>query len=301
MNEKKDLVITDCSHRDSELTRLGLLRSSSLFCDGVSLSGWRDMDDPEEVTLYTAEICGSGMDLLQRLVDDGLAPVWSSVLVAAQRSGRGQSGRVWHSPPGNVYGSLRLPTFDSTWRNTTSLLVGAGVLSVLLEMNLDARIKWPNDILVGSRKVCGILIEERHDLVKAGIGLNLKSAPSPHLMRDGYAAQAAFLADFGVKISPAEMWIRLVRRIKKVVIKTTSGLSREEFVENMVPRLAYLGETVAVNTGNGKNRTGTLLGLDPCGGITLRTSAGDQVFYSGGMYSPSVNRSEKGALSVKDF
>lgn len=284
----RDCIIADS--RAQELIRLGFKRSSSLSCNGLILSGWRDINEPEDVTLFTAEVCSSTMDLMQRLVSDGLAPIWSSVLCRAQLSGRGQFGRVWRSPPGNMYGSLRIPALDEPWQNLSFLLVAAGALGVLLDLNLDARLKWPNDILVGSRKVCGILIEEREGAITAGIGLNIKSAPDPSLLRDSSATTAACLTDFGVNVSAPEMWLLIVRAVKRVIMDTTSSISAGEFVENMASCLAYKGETVIIDRGNDTDRTGTLVGLNPHGGIKIKTSAGDEVFHSGALRPLFSNR-----------
>lgn len=278
---------TGSSDWDSVLITFGLRKECSLSQDGGRVARWRAQDNREGFTLFTAGACSSSLDLAWQIADDDLLPVWASVLVTSQTSGRGQFRRLWHSPPGNVYGSLRLPVLTSAWRSLMPLLLGAGVLDVLLDLNLAARIKWPNDILVGSNKVAGILIEERQGVVMAGVGLNLVSSPSYDQMRGGYALPAGCLADFRVKTSPPEIWIQLVRHIRSRITMTTSELCKEEFIENLELHLAYVGETIILNTGNMENRTATLIGLDPGGGIKVRTSKGERVFCSGSIYPMS--------------
>lgn len=237
--------------------------------------------------IFTAGECSSSMDLAWQLVNEELLPPWGSVLVASQSSGRGRFGRHWHSPAGNLYASLRLPLLDAAWRDLVPLLLGAGVVDVLSDPAPAARIKWPNDIIVGYKKVGGILIEERDDTIVAGVGLNLVSSPSSVQMRSGCDLPAGCLTDFGVNMSPPDLWIRLVRHIRSGIRETTAKLSQKEFLENLEVHMAYVGETVVLSTPNEENRPATLVGLDAGGGIRVRTSAGEQVFCYGTIYSAS--------------
>ncbi len=275
---------TGSSDWEPVVTALGFWNECCLSHGGQRITCWRAGDDQEALTLFTSGPCSSSMDLAWQITADELFPTWASVLVTAQTSGRGQFRRTWHSPPGNVYGSLRLPELNSTWRNLTPLLLGAGVLSVLQDLNLPARIKWPNDLLVGSNKVGGILIEERHGVVIAGVGLNLVSSPSLGKMRNRHALPPGCLADFGVNVSPPEIWIHLVRNLRSEIEVTTSVTCRQTFVKNLEAHLAYVGETVILNAGNMQNRTATLVGLDSCGGIMVTTSEGQEVFCSGSIH-----------------
>ncbi len=103
------------------------------------------------------------------------------VLIAGeQTAGRGQYGRVWHSRPGHSLllsvilrppPDLRRPVVLTAW---AAVAIADAVYTL---SGVQARIKWPNDLLVRGKKVCGILIEQSgtgSDLVTvAGIGLNL--------------------------------------------------------------------------------------------------------------------------------
>lgn len=259
-------------------------KKRSLSRDGHILTCWQSGSRDDDLEVWTVEEFSSSMDLAWQLADDELLSPWTSVLVTSQSSGRGRFRRHWHSPQGNLYGSVRLPLLDSSWRGLMPLLLGAGVIDVLVNLNLAARLKWPNDILVGHKKVGGILIEERDDTVVAGLGLNVVSSPSGSLMRDGFTVPAGCLMDFGVTISAPELWIRLVRHMRSVIRGTSATSSPEVFLENLELHMAYVGETVVLSEGNGEDRRATLVGLDTTGGIRVRTSTGEQVVCSGTMY-----------------
>jgi BirA family biotin operon repressor/biotin-[acetyl-CoA-carboxylase] ligase len=102
--------------------------------------------------------------------NDGLA-----VLAAEQSAGRGQHGRTWVTPPGSSV-HLSVLVFPPPRLLRPAVMTAWAAVSVaeLIQrlIGLQAKIKWPNDVLLHGRKVCGILIEQAQGVV-AGIGLNL--------------------------------------------------------------------------------------------------------------------------------
>lgn len=116
-------------------------------------------------------------------------PEGTVIIAAEQTAGKGRLGRSWTSPPGEgLYLSivLRPPLpFDRLWQ--TAFVVSLAACEAIRQVSgLDARIKWPNDILIGDRKVCGILIETRgrgdaetRRPVIAGIGINVNNQSFP--------------------------------------------------------------------------------------------------------------------------
>jgi BirA family biotin operon repressor/biotin-[acetyl-CoA-carboxylase] ligase len=98
-----------------------------------------------------------------------------------QTRGRGTHGKTWQSPEGNLYFSLILTPKNSTAERNTmlSLVAGMGVVTTLKELfpNLPLSLKWPNDVLIDGKKVCGILLEQHEEAVIVGIGLNVKYFP----------------------------------------------------------------------------------------------------------------------------
>ncbi|WP_269077718.1 biotin--[acetyl-CoA-carboxylase] ligase [Sphingobium baderi] len=96
-----------------------------------------------------------------------------------QTGGRGRMGRSWESREGNLYCStaVRLRALDPTPH--TLALVAANAVHALIAPLADgqARIKWPNDVLVDDAKIAGILLERAGDAVIVGIGINVKDHP----------------------------------------------------------------------------------------------------------------------------
>jgi len=118
------------------------------------------------------------VDSTQRVAAD--LPPWSAVIAVHQTGGRGQRERSFTSDRGGFYLTAVLP-FDGDaagWRGF-ALAIGRGVLGALTGLGVEnLRLRWPNDLMIGPRKVGGILVEQggRHTLL-VGIGINITNRP----------------------------------------------------------------------------------------------------------------------------
>ena len=143
------------------------------------------------------------------------------VRAAEQVSGRGQRGRRWSSPPGNVYMSVLLQVPHAVRRAAeigfVAGLAVADAVDAVLPPGRRAAVKWPNDVLVGGGKIAGVLTELLDGgAAVVGVGLNVAHAPgdlpypatSLHAQGAG-AATAAGVAD-GVLDALAVRWAEWV-------------------------------------------------------------------------------------------
>ena len=119
-------------------------------------------------------------------------PEGTVVTARHQRAGRGRRGRDWWDEPGQslLVSVLLRPTGPSAVAPQLALVAGLAVAEALeAGAGVTARIRWPNDLLVDGRKVCGILAEaaseggRRLDHVILGIGINLNQAEFPDALR----------------------------------------------------------------------------------------------------------------------
>ncbi len=126
---------------------------------------------------------GSTNDRLKERARSG-ASEWTVVLADRQTAGRGRHGHSWVSPPGNLYSSVLLrPAFGADRVCLLPLAAGVAVAEALAACGVEAQLKWPNDVLVGGRKIAGILAEglagaSGVDVVVLGIGVNVNAAPA---------------------------------------------------------------------------------------------------------------------------
>ncbi|RYM12286.1 biotin--[acetyl-CoA-carboxylase] ligase [Sphingobium cupriresistens] len=96
-----------------------------------------------------------------------------------QTGGKGRLGRAWESPDGNLYCSTLVRLRPSDPLPHTLALVAANAVHALIAplCRGQARIKWPNDILVDGAKIAGILLERAGDAIVVGIGINVTGHP----------------------------------------------------------------------------------------------------------------------------
>lgn len=160
-------------------------------------------------TFHRFETVGSTNDLAAAMADDG-APEGTVVVADEQVSGRGRHGRTWVSSPGDgLYLSMILRPkveADRLWQLAfvTSVAAAEAVRHV---PGLDARTKWPNDVLVNGRKVSGILIEARRtsairSAVIVGVGINVNTLEFPPEIR---ATATSLTAELGGPVSRSDL------------------------------------------------------------------------------------------------
>ncbi len=108
-------------------------------------------------------------------------PAWSCLVADRQRAGRGRTGRAWVSDPGGLWCSAVVPTPApaSVW-TALPLVAGLAVIQAVAALGVQGqRLRWPNDIMIGNRKLAGILVERFHDdRVVIGMGLNISNDPA---------------------------------------------------------------------------------------------------------------------------
>ena len=148
--------------------------NAAALCHALVRPGglWRAV----EVTAVTGS---TNADLLARAA--GGAPEGLVLAAEEQRAGRGRMGRAWVAPPraALTFSLLVRPrTVPPARRGWLPLLAGVAVASAVHAVaSVDARLKWPNDVLVGPAKLGGILAEAAGDAVVVGIGLNVSTEP----------------------------------------------------------------------------------------------------------------------------
>jgi BirA family biotin operon repressor/biotin-[acetyl-CoA-carboxylase] ligase len=154
------------------------------------------------------------------------------LLAREQTAGRGQYGRTWHAPAGSSVlmsvllfppPALRRPALIVSW---AAVAVGEVVLA---STGTQARIKWPNDVLVGGKKVCGILIEQRNTACPdfplatvVGLGLNV-AQPAEAFVAAGLPMAASLLSVSGKVLATEEVADRLIMQMDEDYDRLLTG------------------------------------------------------------------------------
>ena len=127
---------------------------------------------------------------IKRLAKEG-ASEGTLALAEFQSAGRGRLGRSWEVPEGtSVMMSILLrPKFEPQYAPTLTLVMGMAVAKAVKNLGFDVSIKWPNDVVVSHKKICGILTEMgvrdgKIDYAVIGVGINVNIREFPAEMED---------------------------------------------------------------------------------------------------------------------
>ena len=201
----------------------------------------------------------------------------SLVIADEQTAGRGRLDRKWFTPRGTALAFsliLRPRPEEKPYITRVVGLAALAVADALRTRGLVSQVKWPNDVLLNGRKVAGILIEsvwsgEEVDCLVIGIGLNVLkgAAPSDELLQ--FPATSLEHA-----LGPDVERGKILHDILAGVIALRPHIGTDSFIALWEKALAYRGEQVRVEEGNGVSTTGRLLGLESDGSLKLNTEAG---------------------------
>jgi BirA family biotin operon repressor/biotin-[acetyl-CoA-carboxylase] ligase len=211
------------------------------------------------------EVCNSTNDEAARYARAG-ASHGTVVIAERQHAGRGREGRAWASPLGGLYMSAVMrPPLPLADVPPMTLAIGIAVCDAARAFGAPAVLKWPNDVLVGDKKLAGILVETQSqggklDSVIVGIGVNLEVVPS------AVADRATALAVDRERFI-SELFIQLERWVDRYV-----ACGVESIVPAWQARMAHGLSARAVIDGTAL--TGELAGIDPDGALLLRDDTG---------------------------
>jgi BirA family biotin operon repressor/biotin-[acetyl-CoA-carboxylase] ligase len=204
----------------------------------------------------------------------------SLVIADEQTAGRGRLDRKWFTPKGTALAFsliLRPTAEEKTYLTRMVGLAALAVVDTLQTRGLVAQIKWPNDVLLNGHKVAGILVEsvwsgEEVDCLVIGIGVNvLKSAAPPAELLHFPATSLE------ESLGPAVKREEILRDILAGMIALRPTVASDSFITSWEKALAFRGEQVQVEEGNGNLITGKLLGLESDGSLRLSDEQGNSV------------------------
>ena len=193
------------------------------------------------------------------------------VLADSQLAGEGRHGHTWHSEPGTgIYLSLVLP-------NTPVLTLALGIATVeaIAEATgIQCDIRWPNDLMLGGRKVAGILVQLVEGKAICGIGINVNH---PQFPEDLAPLATSLRLHAGREFAREKIILALIPQIESV-----TGEDQETILRLFTHASSYVaGRRVTVDQPGGK-LTGTTAGLDPAGFLKLRQDNGNETLILAG-------------------
>jgi BirA family biotin operon repressor/biotin-[acetyl-CoA-carboxylase] ligase len=210
-------------------------------------------------------------------------PHLSVLLTRDQRAGRGRLDRTWTAPPGSALAVsvlLRVEALPVAGRGWIPLLAGEAMTRAVAAQlpGRDVALKWPNDVLAGARKICGILAEVVPGdpfavVVGAGVNTRMPEGELPVPTATSFAVHGVeadedrLLADYltGLRDGIAELAVR----------------GPEAVADGVRSVCATLGADVTVSLPDGEVMTGAATGIDDEGRLVVQTDAGERTVAAG--------------------
>ena len=212
---------------------------------------------------------------------------FDSIIAREQTAGRGQFRRNWASPEGNIHAALRLPMEGPFPGTEAAVALGVLFALALRREGYPCLLKWPNDLVLVTEqgepcKVGGILLEERGNVLVAGIGINVVHAPSAVELRSDAALRAIALNQCNTaqnvkKIPAAVLWKTLVNHVFSSYSHNQSPLAWHPLAQELL-----LWRNCSIVLADGEERhEGVLRGTGFKGELLLEAQGRTLSFYSG--------------------
>jgi BirA family biotin operon repressor/biotin-[acetyl-CoA-carboxylase] ligase len=230
---------------------------------------------PKGYALKTFDVVDSTNEEAKRLGTAGQAgPIWISA--TRQTAGRGRRGRTWESPSGNLAATLLLrpgkPAGECAQLSFVAAIATCDMLAGFAP-GTELRVKWPNDVLAGGKKIAGILIESASQgsdpphWLAIGIGVNLATHP------EDTTFPATSLARFGVATPRADdALLHLAANFAKWY-EVWRGDGFVAIRDAWLARAAGLGRRIMARLSH-EEASGVFEGIDEGGALLLRESSG---------------------------
>jgi BirA family biotin operon repressor/biotin-[acetyl-CoA-carboxylase] ligase len=190
------------------------------------------------------------------------------VIVAwRQTAGRGRRGRSWADTGEEGLAATFVVGADRPERLAIAAALGAA-LAIEDRTRMNVGIKWPNDLMIGGKKLAGILIEQSAGIASIGIGINVNQRSFSGLL----ARSATSLAQACSPIDRLQVLESLMGRLASALRLSDDDLARQFALRDS------LAGTIATFRAGGKTITGTVRSIDPTRGLVVEVGQGIAAF-----------------------
>ncbi|MEW5705526.1 MAG: biotin--[acetyl-CoA-carboxylase] ligase [Actinomycetota bacterium] len=221
-------------------------------------------------------ILGSTNDLAKKLAEKGASE--GTVIIAEEQSkGKGRLNRSWTSPPGGIWLSAILrPEVLLAEASRFTILAAVAVAKAMEKLGVQPDIKWPNDILIEGRKVCGVLLELSSQIGQVdylvmgfGVNANFKLDAIPSDFRDNVTTLYEVL---GRKINRSFFISELLYELEDSYRRLLAG-GWKSILADWLKRCKMLNQSISLQTIRGTVE-GEFIGVDDLGAIRIKLPGG---------------------------
>lgn len=220
-------------------------------------------------SLFTEPLIVERVNSTQEVVKEKSFPHFKPLIASTQTAGRGRKGNRWFSPPkAGLYLSFKLPKdyFPQSGELSPISLVCGIAVSETVDSYTLSRIKWPNDVYIGGKKVAGILVETTAEDIVIGIGVNLNTTSFPPELQK--MATSIYLETQN-RVDFSEFLHLLLENLSSdLLLFRSEGFT--PFVERINRKLLWRGKRVVID----QRECGKLLGINSKGYAVIKTCYG---------------------------
>ncbi|MEO7992410.1 MAG: biotin--[acetyl-CoA-carboxylase] ligase [Chryseolinea sp.] len=223
--------------------------------------------------------CHSTNDLALQLCQQQKASEGTVIITANQTAGRGQRGNTWHVEPGKnlTFSIILKPTFLSIQDQFYLNIITALAIHDYLVEKTDAtiRIKWPNDMMVSTKKIAGILIENQiqgnsFSSSVVGIGLNMNQEAFNISTATSLYQLSNRVYDLNFELE------HILHKLEVRYLQLKSGKENTLFADYL--NVMYWRHELHTFVANDQSFEGTIVGLDDLGRLKINTQQGERIF-----------------------
>lgn len=271
------------------------LKKEGYQIEAVRNKGYRLIDSPDVMSkaeiesLMDTKWAGSNVVYYDEIdstnnrakeAGDNKAPHGTLFVADMQVAGKGRRGRVWQSPAGSsIYMTILLyPEISPLKAPQLTLVMAIAVAEGIKEVTgLDTKIKWPNDIVVNGRKICGILTEMSTEIdyinhVVIGAGINVNQDDFPEDIRK---TASSLKMELGKQVKRSELIAAIMKSFEKdyeIFVKTEDLSGLQELYNSMLVNLDR--DVKVLEPGN--EYEAHALGINKTGELIVRTAEGEE-------------------------
>lgn len=271
------------------------LKKEGYQIEAVRNKGYRLIDSPDVMSkaeiesLMDTKWAGSNVVYYDEIdstnnrakeAGDNKTPHGTLFVADMQVAGKGRRGRVWQSPAGSsIYMTILLyPEISPLKAPQLTLVMAIAVAEGIKEVTgLDTKIKWPNDIVVNGRKICGILTEMSTEIdyinhVVIGAGINVNQDDFPEDIRK---TASSLKMELGKQVKRSELIAAIMKSFEKdyeIFVKTEDLSGLQELYNSMLVNLDR--DVKVLEPGN--EYEAHALGINKTGELIVRTAEGEE-------------------------
>jgi len=204
------------------------------------------------------EVIDSTQNYAKKIAKEG--QVEKAVVAKIQTAGRGRIGKEWQSLDGGLWFSFitDVTDFEDTKISFFTIVLGVSVYQACMECyDIEMKLKWPNDLLLNNKKVCGILCEKVENKIISGVGINT-NINSKELIDCG----TGFLKETGMEIYNIELLNKIIEKFYQNI----NNFNKNKMLEIYRKNMAYLNEKKFIKA---INKEVIIKGIDESGALLI--------------------------------